>query len=160
MLVALNNKDRIEAENAEKGPDYVCPNCKADVILRKGRVRIHHFAHKATSTCPFSKSESQAHYTAKTLFQKSYQGRKGCRAETEFIVKTLPNDRRCDVMVFSPTGKQVGIELQDSAIGLDELEERTACYGHADIPIIWVPFLRKKFLEQMEKPGADDEADF
>ena len=75
MLVALNNKDRIEAEHAEKGPDYVCPNCKADVILRKGRVRIHHFAHKAASTCPFSKSESQAHYTAKTLFQKSYQGR-------------------------------------------------------------------------------------
>jgi len=160
MLIALKNKGRIEAENAEKGPDYVCPNCKADVVLKKGRVRIHHFAHKAASTCPFSRSESQAHYTAKTLFQKSYQSRKGCSVQTEFIVKALPNDRRSDVMVFSHTGKQVGIELQDSAIGLDELEERTACYGHAEIPVIWVPFMRKKFLEKMEKLGANNDADF
>lgn len=81
MLVTLANNNRIEAEYAEKGPDCIFPNGKVDVVLKKGRVRIHHFAHKAASTCPFSKSESQAHYTAKTLFQKSYQGRKGCRAE-------------------------------------------------------------------------------
>lgn len=32
--------------NAEKGLDYTCPGCKAPVIVRKGNVKIHHFAHK------------------------------------------------------------------------------------------------------------------
>jgi len=32
--------------NAEKGLDYICPQCEASVIIRKGDIKQHHFAHK------------------------------------------------------------------------------------------------------------------
>jgi len=153
MLVALNNDQRFEADAAEKGLDYYCPNCRGEVILKKGRIVIHHFAHKAETVCLFAKPESPGHVKAKGLFQNLYKER-GHKADIEFIVHTLPNDRRADVMVHPPKGRPVAIELQDSTIDLDEIEKRTQGYCNAGIPVLWLPFARKKYWD--EKIPSDD----
>lgn len=52
---------------AEKGRSYRCADCSGAVILRKGVVRRHHFAHKTVSTCQYFEhpNESQQHKDAK-----------------------------------------------------------------------------------------------
>lgn len=43
---ALLNGEYCLPCNAEKGLDYNCPGCGESVIVKKGDVKIHHFAHK------------------------------------------------------------------------------------------------------------------
>jgi Competence protein CoiA-like family len=55
---------------AEKGIAYVCPDCKKDLILKKGEILRHHFAHKSSVTpCTYydRPTESQMHKEAKHL---------------------------------------------------------------------------------------------
>ena len=51
------NKDTTEfvfPSIASKENKYACPHCNNDVILRKGKVRVHHFAHKKeNSSCSY-----------------------------------------------------------------------------------------------------------
>lgn len=53
---------------AEKINKYSCPDCDKDVILRKGQIRVHHFAHyKSDNPCTYYEhpGESQIHKDAK-----------------------------------------------------------------------------------------------
>ena len=53
---------------AEKNNKYMCPDCKNDVILKKGNIRIHHFAHyKSDNPCMYYErpGESEIHKDAK-----------------------------------------------------------------------------------------------
>lgn len=53
---------------AVKTNSYICPDCNKDVILRKGTIRIHHFAHhKSENPCQYytNPGESQIHKDAK-----------------------------------------------------------------------------------------------
>lgn len=58
-----------------KGNHYMCPSCERDVILRMGKVRREHYAHKYKSGeegCVYYKhpSESQLHKDAKMKLQR------------------------------------------------------------------------------------------
>lgn len=53
---------------ASKNNNYICPECNKDVILKKGNIRIHHFAHKKSENpCTYynNPGESQIHKDAK-----------------------------------------------------------------------------------------------
>lgn len=54
MLVALQGDQHITAWVAQKGPVFHCPNCKTQVILRKGALVAHNFAHKPPVTCSWA----------------------------------------------------------------------------------------------------------
>ena len=58
------NKKPVSPQTAEKGQRFLCPECDTDVILRKGDVRVHHFAHKPDTRCS---GESVIHKTAKRM---------------------------------------------------------------------------------------------
>lgn len=67
-LGALLNGEYCLPCNAEKGLDYVCPGCGEPVIIRKGDVKIHHFAHKpGERDCKFYEhpGEGEIHKLAK-----------------------------------------------------------------------------------------------
>ncbi|HIJ42510.1 MAG: competence protein CoiA family protein [Rhodospirillales bacterium] len=157
MLVALRDDGRIEAARAEKGPLYRCPNCRKDVILKKGRIRVHHFSHKPPVSCFWPKGETFAHLTAKSRFRDAFE-RRGLKVAVEHEVESLLGDRRADVMVCSPNGRRVAIELQHNTISVEDIETRTEGYLAAGISVIWVPFLPKGLLETAEslaeKEGA------
>jgi competence protein CoiA len=70
------------------------------------------------------------------------------RAEVEFIVPSLPNDRRADVMVWSPSGQQAAIELQHTSIQPEVIEKRALSYAREGIAQAWIPFLRSKLMEE------------
>ena len=155
MLVATLDGNRLEAENAERGLAYTCPKCERSVILKRGRIKIAHFAHKPPTDCTWAKGETLAHLEAKKLFKDAFVSR-GLRAEVEFIVPSLPNDRRADVMVWSPSGTRIAIELQHTNIGIEEIEARSFSYAREDIAQAWIPFLRPSVWEDAEiRTGGD-----
>lgn len=154
MLVGSLNGKPIDALGAIRGLNYLCPNpkCNSQLILRQGRQVVHHFAHKPPR-CDWASSETPEHREAKRALLDSLKSR-GLRAEAEFIVDTLPGDRRADVMAWRPDNQMVAFELQHSAISLDEIERRAASYARAGIAQIWIPFLRDKFVSASKKEGG------
>jgi hypothetical protein len=52
---------------AEHGRCYYCPSCHEDVLLRRGQVRVAHFAHKASAHCSL---ETILHQAAKIQIQQ------------------------------------------------------------------------------------------
>lgn len=147
MLVAELNGCRIDAFSAERGPSYVCPGCRGEVTLKKGRKVVHHFAHKPPTKCTWAKGETRAHMEAKATLANALVSR-GLKAELEYTVNTLTGDRRADVMAWSPQGRQVAFELQHTPISLDDIERRASSYASADIAQIWIPFIRHKVWDE------------
>jgi competence protein CoiA len=146
------------ARSGECGPGLGlhCPKCERSVILKRGRIKIAHFAHKPPTDCTWAKGETLAHLEAKKLFKDAFELR-GLRAEVELIVPSLPNDRRADVMVWSPSGVRVAIELQHTTIGIEEIEARSFSYAREGIAQAWMPFLRPSVWENAEtRSGSDD----
>lgn len=156
MLVAQLNGQRVEASSAECGWTFACPNCAGQVILKRGRLVIPHFAHTARVSCAWARGETLAHLQAKSLLRETFDMR-GLDVDVEHVVPTLPGERRADVMLWSPTGKQVAFELQHTSLDLDGIEQRTAAYMRAGIAVIWVAFLRSHVLDAAE-PRAGGEA--
>lgn len=140
MLVAKLNGHRVEATGAARGLGYRCPGCEGDLVLKQGPIVIAHFAHKPPTSCEWASAETIAHLQAKRLMANALRGR-GLKAEVEFIVDTLPGDRRADVMTWRPDGQMVAIEFQHTPISLSEIERRAFSYARANIAQIWIPFL-------------------
>jgi len=76
MLGAINKltKKYIHPNQANKKDEYICVECGKDVIIRKGNIRVHHFAHckeDEENRCNFynKPTESQIHKTAKLLLK-------------------------------------------------------------------------------------------
>jgi hypothetical protein len=66
------SNDYIYPAKAKKKIKYSCPECKKDVLVRKGDKRIHHFAHyKSDSPCEYynNPGESAIHKEAKLLLK-------------------------------------------------------------------------------------------
>ena len=154
MLVALLNNIRITAAAAQRGGEFHCPSCGKELVLKKGRVVVHHFAHKPPVLCGWARGETLAHLEAKQLVHAALTAR-GVKAELEFSVETLPGDRRADVMAWSPTGRMIAIELQHTSISAEEIAERAFAYARAGAAQIWISFLPGPvWKEALDKGGG------
>jgi len=79
LLGALNKltKEYVYPKIATKDNKYICPDCSMDLILRKGNIKAHHFAHHKKSECSYYEkpSETQIHknakYLVKTIIEKN-----------------------------------------------------------------------------------------
>jgi competence CoiA-like predicted nuclease len=152
MLIALLNNTRVTAADAQRGPDYRCPSCGKDIVLKKGRVVVHHFAHKPPILCDCARGETLAHLEAKHLVYAALTAR-GVRAELEYSVETLPGDRRADVMAWSPKGRMIAFELQHTSISADEIGERAFAYARAGAAHIWISFLPGSVWKEASDKG-------
>jgi hypothetical protein len=91
---------------ANKKKQYKCPECLKDLIIRKGDIKIHHFAHKSEENkCIYysSQSETQIHKDAKLLLKQIIENKtniqiiKNCLGCNNSINYNLPifNDQYC-----------------------------------------------------------------
>lgn len=151
MLVANLENKRIDAIVAQRGPEYRCQKCDDVVVLKRGRKVIDHFAHKLPMDCSWAAGETRTHLEAKLPVANALAAR-GLRAEVEFVVNTLPGDRRADVMTWSPKGLQIAFELQHTPIDLNEIDRRASSYACAGIAQIWTPFLKASVWKDGEPP--------
>jgi hypothetical protein len=155
MLVGLDQERRIEASSAERGPKFTCPNCKAPVILKKGRVRTHHFAHKPPTACTWAVGETAAHMRAKNALCEAFR-QNGRRADVEVEVLSTSGDRRADVVVWSSDGKtRVAFEIQHQPLSFEDIEQRTRGYIAANVPVLWMGLLSAKAIDGADLKGGN-----
>jgi len=155
MLIALSEGTRVEAWVAEKGPTYMCPNCKAELVLKKGQIKIHHFAHKPPVTCSWARGETEAHLKAKMLLHDAFAAR-GLRVEVECEVLSTAGDRRADVLVWGRKGEtRVAFEVQHQPLDFGAIERRTLAYMAAGVPVVWVSLISVEALaDAMTTPAG------
>jgi len=136
MLVAnLENNARVYAWLTEKKQKpFYCPACAGEVILKKGKVREHHFAHKPPSDCLFGVGESQLHLRVKREIYTALLNHPLCMAcELERLFEGV----RPDVSFI--TGKTpVAVEVQQSNISIDEMTRRMVQYAKLGMYVLWV----------------------
>src|SRR5215469_18611756 len=55
MLSAYDpdKRSRLAWEVTKGDGPFTCPECKASVLLRKGEIKIHHFAHIPSTSCQY-----------------------------------------------------------------------------------------------------------
>ena len=141
MLTALCNGYRVDAASSERGPIYACPKCGSELTLKKGRIVVHHFAHKPPTDCTWASGETQAHLASKLVIRDAYRQR-GYHADFEVEVLSSGGDRRADVLISTADGRQrIAIEVQHQPILFDAIEKRTLAYLQAEIPIMWIGIL-------------------
>lgn len=152
MLVAELGNLRVEAANAGRKRTYFCPNpeCRNPVFLKRGLIKVAHFSHYPKQGCSWAEGETPAHREAKFLFQKEYISR-GYRAEVEYIVHSLPNDRRADVVIWTPKGGRIALELQHTTIVLEHIIARARSYARENIAQVWIPFLNPKVWSRAKR---------
>ena len=151
MLVARRNSFRVEAWDALKGFDFVCPGCQEPVVLKKGYKVVHHFAHHpdAERRCSFGRGESIQHQTAKAMMAMSLR-RRGWRTEVEYIP---PEDKRCriDVITWPPHLRRgLVFEFQNTPIEPAEIFRRADNYAELGYAQVWVPLWKPHLQEIIE----------
>jgi hypothetical protein len=156
MLVGWTGSERIDAAAALRGTSYFCPSpeCGGALILKKGRKVAAHFAHKPPFNCTWAHGETLAHMLAKAAFCNAAL-RRGLRAELEHNVGFLQAvDRRADVMVWSPSGRMVAVEIQHTNISIADIEARAFSYAAHGVAQLWVPVAKRDFWKNA-KPVSD-----
>ncbi|MTJ91569.1 MAG: competence protein CoiA [Desulfovibrio sp.] len=136
MLTALSShRTHCYAWVTEKNEaPFFCKECLKEVILRKGSVRIHHFAHKSPVTCQYGLGETDVHHKAKKgIFE---------------ALKTNPNCSYCELEkkinnaipdVYAVIKKvPVAIEIQRSNITVQDVCDRTLAHHKNGLSVIWV----------------------
>ena len=150
MIYALNDQnERINASEVEKGKSYYCPNLDCDnreLILKKGYIRIPHFAHKSLKDCS-SEPESENHILCKKYFQSLLD------LDDEFVEYYGIEGVRPDVLY----GK-FSIEIQCSPITVKEIKRRNKIYEKNGYIAIWI-FLEDVFtsIKKTEVPREKSE---
>lgn len=120
-------------DDATRGINYRCPACNMPLIVRKGKINIHHFAHQA---CDFCSQETVIHKTAKLLIQKLVLDWKNgltpapiinrkCRICHSTIQQPLPDKvQRAELEVSLKNGSIVDVALLGSEEILAGIEVR------------------------------------
>lgn len=108
---------------ASKENKYSCPHCKNDVTLRKGKVRIHHFAHKKeVSSCTYYTKPTRKHiiYDLKMAMHTIYNTKrqpiwfinkcinKNCGTETISVLSQ--NSMTCPILRFDKSSNYIVFE--------------------------------------------------
>lgn len=128
MLVALDADGvRAEATPTLEKSEWRCPMCQSPVTLKRGRIVRAHFAHQPSADCPWRVGESWRHLAAKRALADMFTSR-GWKTRLE--VAHPAAGRRVDVGVYVPDTagevRPIAIEVQDSAISVDEMKSRVA----------------------------------
>lgn len=153
MLVGWTGSQRIEAAEAQRGGSYFCPSpeCGGALILKKGRKVAAHFAHKPPFECTWAHGETLDHMLAKTAFCNAALKR-GLTAEIEHSVGFLQAvDRRADVMIWSPSGRMVAVEIQHTNITVNDIEARAFSYAANGVAQLWVPVAKRDFWKKAKQ---------
>ena len=120
-------------ERKGNGP-FVCLQCGDPVLLKTSRSRVNHFAHVDPLSRHRDRGESDAHCRCKMELFESLKEEPG--------VEHLALERSfCEIrpdVYFEYRGVKVGIEVQISEMGMEEIVDRTIWYHRKGIYVLWL----------------------
>lgn len=155
MLSAKVNESRVVSlECKDRNLDYRCPMCGEKVILKKGKVKIAHFAHEAHSACEAS-GETLEHLKAKAwIYQNAKKDRYVDIVEAEC---SRFEGIRPDVAIKLKGSIWIGFEVQRSGISEDDIRRRNRIYAHHGILVLWIATesVYKNILKHAWKPKPE-----
>jgi len=129
--------EQVQARVAKKTLKHYCPECREAVILKRGLVKIAHFAHKATAGCEYGSGETEEHRSAKQfiydLLLKAPANYGVSKVMLERGLGTVRPDVSCQI-----GDRYVAFELQRSEMSLENVQYRTAQYVSKGIDVRWV----------------------
>lgn len=145
----INDNEKVYAWlEAKSNAPFSCPRCNDEVVLRKGVVRVHHFAHKPPVSCSYGKGESNEHRRCKfEIYERLVResGVTGC--EIEKNLNTVRPDIFCYIRQIP-----VAIEVQLSVLTLDQIIYRTIEYWKKGIYVLWLPIFSDKLISKRYSP--------
>ena len=129
MIIALDkNNNRIHIDETERKNDYYCPSCGKPLIIRKGEIRRHHFAHMASDNCTDSWSGSYDmtdwHFDWQSKYPKNNQ---------EVLCTLGSINHRADVMI-----DRTVVEFQHSSMSTETFNNRNSFYDGLGYKVIWL----------------------
>lgn len=129
MIFAIDKDGkRIHIDSTHVKNDYFCPVCGEKLVLKKGEIRAHHFAHQKSSEC----SDSW-HYDM-SIWHMNWQAR--FPLETQEIVKIKEDQKhRADVLLEDV---KVVFEFQHSPMTTEEFDDRNSFYNSLGYKVIWI----------------------
>ncbi len=152
MLSAVRDHDFqkvFAAQEPKCSRPFSCPVCKDEVVLRKGPVKIHHFAHKPPVSCKYGAGESESHMRAKLeIYQNLIKSAHVTKCEMERYLETVRPDVSCYI-----NGVPVAIEIQISKLSLEDIIYRTIEYGRKGICVLWLPLYSEKLKADRYSPA-------
>jgi competence CoiA-like predicted nuclease len=124
VLVALDGQGHRVVARGElsRSEAWSCQCCGEPMIYKWGEIKIPHFAHYKASGCAAS-GETMEHLEAKRFVVEQFE-LLDRRCELEVVLED--HSRRIDVVVYTSSGHQVAVELQQSPISVDEILAREA----------------------------------
>lgn len=118
------NKSKIEVTFS--GERAKCPNCNSIVIGRKGSFKVKHWYHKSKTNCDsWSEPITEWHLKWQNFFPKEYRE---VSIQKDGAIKT----HRADIRLKNG----LVIEVQNSPISIEQIEERESFYGKENM--IWI----------------------
>ena len=113
---------------------FFCKGCLKEVVLKKGRVRAHHFAHKSPVTCQYGIGETDAHHKAKKGIFEALKINPNCSyCELEQKINNVVPD------IYAIIKKvPVAIEVQRSNMTVQNVYDRTVARHKNGLSVIWV----------------------
>ncbi len=138
MLVGLSNDgNRIIARGATRNDDFFCPFCKEPLILKKGEIKIHHFAHKPDSTCLYS-GETLEHLSTKLqIYDTLSKYSNVTNLQLELNIGNIRPDILFDLVKDDNTYR-IGVEIQNSPIETPDIRRRNAEYANLSTHVLWL----------------------
>ena len=150
MLSACNRHGDVLADEVvlEDGP-FHCPACLGQVILKKGHIKIPHFAHLPDAECTSpNEGESEEHQLAKLEIYEALLRTPGV---TEVRLERYLQEVRPDVS-FVLNGELVAVEIQLSLLSRDQIEWRTKTYTRKNIAVLWTPSFSRDLFQARYAP--------
>ena len=153
MLVAKRVKDaaRVVASEEERdaGP-WICPSCSVQVALKKGTIKVHHFAHYPPVSCEYGVGESDEHRQCKTAI---YEALRSAPTASKWELERDLGSVRPDVSGYIGS-TPVAIEVQASELRLERIAQRTSEYHAKGIYVLWLGLWHSRLLDKRFSPAA------
>ena len=149
MFVAFDKEgNRIHINQAYVKYDYYCPVCGEKLIIKKGKIKAHHYAHQTSGKCydHWHYDMSDWHINWQSKFP----------IETQEVILTKGEEKhRADVLI-----KNTVIEFQHSSLSAEEFEERNIFYKSLGYKIVWLFDMTEKWENDIDYLNDDSNEKF
>ena len=109
-----NDKLPMSPQVAEKGQDFSCPKCDSEVILKRGDIRVPHFAHKSDTGCS---GEGVRHKVAKQMIYLMYRRSIDTPMTSIGVFRRCPNCSQYAISIQGRTGYDDDVKCEVDVSG-------------------------------------------